>query len=239
MFKYIKAVFKGAYKILFAYPKISRYAKHKDKYSLEQRYTYVKKLVNIIFKCLDVRINVEGLEKLDNSKNYLFVSNHQGFVDALAMIHIFDDPTIFVAKKEAIKYPIAGKVITAIDAIFFDRDNIRDAVKMIRACKENLNDGRNVVIYPEGTRTKDKDYMTGEYKPGALKSAYEAKKDIVVVVIDGSYKALSKKYRKDIVINVNFLEVIDYEVYKERTTNDLTKEIQIKTNSKLLEIRKQ
>lgn len=239
MFKYIKAFFKGGYRILFAYPKINRYAKHKDKYSLEERYNYIRKLINIVFKSLGVTINVEGLDKLDNLKNYLFVSNHQSFMDALAMIYVFDNPTIFVAKKESKDYPIAGKVIDAIDAIFFDRENIRDAVRMIKACKENLSDGRSVVIYPEGTRTKDENYIPGEYKAGALKSAYETKKDIVVVVIDGSYKALSRKYKKDIAININFLEVINYDEYNVINTNDLTSQIQSKTNIKLFELRKQ
>ena len=83
-----------------------------------------------------------------------------------------------------------------IDVIFIDRENIRDAVKMVRACKEYLNNGINVAIYPEGTRAKDENYTISEYKPGALKPAYETKKSVVCVAIDGSYKVFSKKYKK-------------------------------------------
>ena len=184
MFKYIKFFFKGGYKILFLYPKIYKYAKNKDKYPIEERYAFARKLVKIFFKSFDIEVNVEGFDKIDMNEASLFVGNHQGVMDALTMIYLFEKPTCFVSKKESMKYPFVGKVDYFIDAIFLDRDNIRDAVKMVKACTYNLNNGTNVGIFPEGTRTKDENYMPGEYKAGALKPAYEAKKNIVVMMLD-------------------------------------------------------
>ena len=102
-----------------------------------------------------------------------------------------------------------------------------------------LNNGISVSIYPEGTRTKDENYMTGEYKAGALKPAYETKKDMVVIGIDGSYKVFSKKYKKNLKINVKVLDILKFGEYGSKNTTDLAKEIQDKTNQYLVEVRKQ
>ena len=239
MFKYVKAFFKGLYKILLAYPKICRYAKNKDKYPIEERYAYARKLIKIIIKAFDVEIKTEGFDKLNKDETYMIVGNHQGFIDALTLVCIFEKPMVFVSKIESKKYPFVGKVNQFIDAIFIDRDNIRDAVKMVKMCKEYLNNGRDVVIFPEGTRTRDENHMPGEYKAGALKPAYETKKKIVAIVMDGGYKVFSKKYKGKIEIKAKVLDVIDSNVYESKKTTEIAKEIEDKTIEKLIEIRKQ
>ena len=239
MFKYMKAFFRGAYKIIFAYPKICRYAKHSEKYPIEVRYAYARKLIKIIFKSLNVKVEANGLEKINKDETYYFVSNHQGVMDALTMIYLFEEPMTFVSKIESLKYPIVGKVCKMIDVFFMDRDNIRDAVKMIKNSERQLNDGLRVMIYPEGTRTKDDNYMTGEYKPGALKAAFSTKKKMASVVIDGSYKVLSKKYKKDLVVKLEVLDIYDENDYASRNTTELASEIQTKTNAKLVEFHKE
>lgn len=238
MFKYIKAFFKGLYKVVFAYPKICRYAKNKDKYSFEVRYAFLRKLIKIVFDSFDVKVNIEGFEKLNN-KSCLFVSNHQGVMDALTMIYLCDRPMTFVCKIEAMKYPVISKACQMIDVIFFDRDNIRDAVKMVKLTKNYLSSGLNVMIFPEGTRTKDENYMPGEYKAGALKPAFETKSDIATFCMDGSYKVFSKKYTTNIHVDVSLLDVLSYEKYKDENTSELAVKIQGKTKEKLTEIRKQ
>ncbi len=239
MFKYIKVIFRGAYKILFAYPKIRKYAKNRDKYSLEERYAYARKLINIVMKAFRVEIKTEGFEKINNDETYLFVGNHQGFMDALVMIYLFDKPFCFVSKKEAREYPFVGKIIYFIEGIFFDRENLRDSVRMIRECEEKLRNNRSVVIFPEGTRTRDENHMPGEFKAGALKPAYDTKTKIVVLAMDGSYKILSTKYKKDLVVNVKVVDVIDSSVYEKKNTNELSSEIKEKIINNLYEFRKQ
>lgn len=239
MFKYIKAFFKGLYKVIFNYPKICKYAKNKEKYTLEERYAYARKLIKIIFKAFDVKVKVNGLDKIDENDACLYVCNHQGVVDALTMVYLFEKPTCFVSKKEALKYPFVGKVQTFIDSIFIDRENVRDAIRMIKDCIDRLNSGTSVAIFPEGTRTRDENHMPGDYKAGALKPAYETKKKIVVLAIDGGYKVFSKKYKKDLIINVDVIETIDPSCYDVKKTTELAEEIKTKTVQKILEIRKQ
>ena len=73
MFKYIKAFFRGLYKILWAYPKICRYAKHKEKYPFEVRYAFLRKLVKILFKSFNVEVDARNIEKID-PKAFISVS---------------------------------------------------------------------------------------------------------------------------------------------------------------------
>lgn len=237
MFKYVKAVFRGAYKLLFAYPKICKYARNKDKYSLEERYSYARKLVKIIFKALNIKVETFNLEKLNNEDNLVFVCNHQGFMDALTMIYVFEKPIIFVTKKEARDYPIAGKIIYFLDAIFMDRENIRDAVRMVKECKQYLLKGVNVAIFPEGTRSRDENHCIGEYKPGALKPAYDTNKNIAYFVIDGGYTALSTKYKKQTIIKFKCIDVINSSDYKEQNTSIMAKEIENNTKKELKVLR--
>lgn len=239
MFKYVKAFFSGLYKILFAYPKIRRYAKHKDKYPIEVRYAYARKLVAILINSFKAEIITEGFEKIDMEDTFMVVGNHQGMMDALLMMHLFEKPMAFVSKIETKDYPFAGKVNESIDAIFIDRDNIRDAVKMVKTCREHLLNGRSVGIFPEGTRTKDVDRMPGEYKAGALKPVYEAKKKLVVLAIDGGYKVFSKKFKKKPIIKVKVVDIVDPSVYETKKTTELAKEIQDKTREAIIQMRKQ
>ena len=239
MFKYIKAFFKGLYKIVLAYPKIRKYAKNKDKYPIEERYAYARKLIKILVEAFDVEVNTEGLEKLDNNDTYLFVCNHQGFMDSLIFVYLFEKPLSFVAKIESRKYPIVGKVIYFIDTIFIDRDNIRDAVKMIKTSSQRLNEGKNVVIFPEGTRTKDVNKVPGEFKAGALKTVYETNKKIASFAIDGSYKVFSKKHKNGIKVQFKLIDIIDYENYKDKKTTELAKEIETATIQTVIEMSKQ
>jgi len=239
MFKYIKFFFRGGYKILFSYPKIRKYAKNKDKYSFEDRYAFVRKLVKCFLKAFKVEVNANGFDKLNNDETYLFVGNHQAVIDPLTLIYLSEKPMTFVSKKETMKYPFVGKACYIIDAIFIDRDNIRDAVRMVKLCKEYLNKGINVAIYPEGTRTKDENYYAGEYKAGAFKPAYETKKTIASIAIDGSYKVFSKKYKKNFKIDIEVMDVYDFDNYEGKNTGELAKKIQDDTNYWLRQIRKQ
>lgn len=239
MFKYLKVIFRGAYKILFAYPKIRKYAKNKDKYPIEERYAYARKLIKIVMKAFDIDVKVEGFLEIDKKEPCLYVANHQSFMDSLTLIYLFEDPICFVTKKESRDYPFVGKVCHFIDCIFLDRENLRDSIRMIKECKEKLNNGVNVCIFPEGTRTKDENFMPADYKAGALKCAYDTNKKIVVLTLDGSYKALSTKYKGKLVINVKVSEIIDPSVYKEKGTTELADYIKQKTFETLSELRKQ
>ena len=137
------------------------------------------------------------------------------------------------------KYPIVGKIDYIIDSIFLDRENPRDALNMVKKCKEHLHEGRNVVIFAEGTRSKDENISIHTYKPGAFKCVYGTGCKIVPVVIDKSYIPLSTKIKNtDKVIKIKFLDPINADEYEKLNTNDLALMIENRAKDTLEIMRK-
>ncbi|SHJ78935.1 1-acyl-sn-glycerol-3-phosphate acyltransferase [Anaerobranca californiensis DSM 14826] len=132
-----------------------------------------------------VKVEVEGLENLPEG-NMLYVGNHQSIVDIPVMLGYVPGIKGFIAKKETKKLPIINWWMEEINCVFLDRHNIRQGIKDMAKAKELLEEGKTLVIYPEGTRSKG-DQM-GEFKKGSLKIGVQGGVPIVPVAISGSYK---------------------------------------------------
>lgn len=238
--KYLGYIVHGAYRIPGYVPKLNKYLKSKETTTLEERYNHARlRIDDVLHNILRVNLQVEGIEKLNSEETYLFTPNHQGFLDPLCLIQLFKEPLIMVSKKESAKMPIVGKITKIIDAIFLDRESPRDALRMVKECQRHLNNKRSVVIFPEGTRSKDKDVSIATYKPGAFKSAYNTGAKIVPVVIEGSYipLALSKKNNKDNVIKITFLDPIDSSEYEKLNTTELATLVESRAKEELQRLR--
>ncbi|MCY6484351.1 lysophospholipid acyltransferase family protein [Clostridium aestuarii] len=177
--------------------KLNYLRKHKTKEETEK---YIHKIVinwaNNLLKVVGVTIKAEGLENIPEEA-CCFVGNHQGNFDILAIIAAIDKPIGFIAKKELKKLKIVSGWMKEIKCVFIDRSDIRESLKAINEGAENLKNGHSMVIFPEGTRSRER--QMGEFKKGSLKMALKAKAPIVPVTIDGSYKIFEKnngRFRK-------------------------------------------
>ena len=234
--KYCGYISHGAIRILGYPKKLNYYIKNKENTTLEERYNHARLRVDdVLNNILRVNLQVEGLEKLNDGETYLFTPNHQGFIDPLCLIQLIKNPLIMVSKKESYKMPIVGKITRIIDAIFLDRESPRDALRMVKECKEHLNNGRSVVIFPEGTRSKNKEVSIATYKPGAFKSAYGTNAKIVPVVIEGTYIPLSikRKNKKNNLVKISFLDPISKEEYEKLNTTELASLVETRAKEKL------
>ena len=85
---------------------------------------------------------------------------------------MFDKPTGIVAKKELAKIPVLSYWMKKINCVFLDRNDLRDGVKMIVTCINNISAGISMWIFPEGTRCKSKNPQDLlEFKSGSFKIA--------------------------------------------------------------------
>lgn len=132
---------------------------------------------------------VEGMENLPPGGAVL-VANHQSVVDIPMLLAAFPRPVGFLAKRELGEIPLFGKAMAAAGNLFVDRDDPRDAVRMLREAGARLHDGRLVVVFPEGTRSGDG--SIGEFRPGAFYLAQKSGASIVPVYLDGGYRAIPK-----------------------------------------------
>jgi 1-acyl-sn-glycerol-3-phosphate acyltransferase len=132
---------------------------------------------------------VEGAENLP-SGGAVLVANHQSVVDIPMLLAAFPRPVRFLAKRELGEIPLLGKAMAAAGNLFIDREDPRDAVRMIREVGARLRDGGLVVVFPEGTRSIDG--SIGEFRPGAFYVARKSGAPVVPVYIDGGYRAIPK-----------------------------------------------
>lgn len=110
-----------------------------------------------------VKVEARGLENRPSGAA-LVASKHQGMLDVVAMIAFLPD-ACFVLKKELMPLPFFGWFAWKTKMIAVDRQGHAKALKdMARQARDRLAEGRQIIIFPEGTRTAPG--APGEYKPG-------------------------------------------------------------------------
>ncbi|MEJ8553030.1 lysophospholipid acyltransferase family protein [Tepidibacter sp. Z1-5] len=180
------------------------------------------------------KVNVIGEDNIPNNEAVLFVSNHQGNFDIPILLGFIKKPKAFVAKEELKKLPLLRTWMEYMNCIFLNRSNNRESVKSIKQGINNLKQGYSMVIFPEGTRSKDG--KLGEFKPGALKLATKSKVSIVPVTINGS-KDIMKKGSfiiRPAEVEVIISEPVEITEGMDKDTKSLTENIKniIKSNLK-------
>ncbi len=135
-------------------------------------------------------IKVTGEEYIPKNDPVLFVSNHQGNFDIPILLGFIQKPKAFVAKEELRKFPMVSIWMKYMNCIFMDRNNPRESIKAINEGVKILKEGYSLVIFPEGTRSKDG--KLGEFKAGALKLATKSGVPIIPITIKGSNGIMEK-----------------------------------------------
>lgn len=117
-------------------------------------------------------VNVQGIEHIDESKQYVIMPNHQSEWDTIVP-QTFLPPFVFVLKKELFAIPIFGWGLKLSYAIGIDRSKGREALRQISSGSEKaFEKGFSVLIFPEGTRQP---YGTlGRFLPGGAYLAHHS-----------------------------------------------------------------
>ena len=223
--KFFRSYFFCLVYLIFVRPKVKKMIKHKDRYSIETRYNYFLEKANAVSKLLKIRIEVKGLEHVAHKGPLLFIPNHNSVFDPVILAMVIDDPIVFISKKEAAKKPFFGKCLELIDTLLIDRNNLRQSMQIMNDAKDVINSGRNVCVFPEGTRNKTRSYDLLDFKPGSLKIATDTACPIAPVVIKGTKDIFSSKVKQHYIIKMEFLPTIDPEIYDNTTTLELSKQI--------------
>lgn len=149
-----------------------------------------KKWARSLVKIAGVTVETTGEENIPHEGSVLFVSNHQGNFDIPILMGYIEKPKAFIAKIELLKVPLLRTWMTHLKCVFMDRSDIRQSLKVINQAADHLKEGYSMVIFPEGTRSKNK--TLGKFKPGSLKLAFKAGVPIVPIAIQGSYKIMEQ-----------------------------------------------
>jgi putative phosphoserine phosphatase/1-acylglycerol-3-phosphate O-acyltransferase len=123
-----------------------------------------------------IDLEVEGAENLKRNQPAIFIFNHQSMLDAMVLAHLLRRDVVALCKKEMADNPLVGPLLRTTDTIFVNREK-RDQSKLLRQALGVLEEGRSLVISPEGTRS-----TLGEIQPFKHGAFYLAKKAGVPVI---------------------------------------------------------
>jgi 1-acyl-sn-glycerol-3-phosphate acyltransferase len=141
---------------------------------------------------LTMRIKTEGVEKLPKG-GYVLVGNHLSYLDPLAFaysvyLHMKRVPH-YLAKASLFKVPILGFLLPKVGQIPVFRGG-KSNEEPLRAAKEFIKAGQVVVVFPEGTLTRDPELWPMRGKSGAIRMAAELGVPIVPAAHWGVHKVL-------------------------------------------------
>jgi 1-acyl-sn-glycerol-3-phosphate acyltransferase len=185
-----------------------------------------------------VKVRVHGRERIDPTKAYLFMANHQSNFDIPILTAAFDTLQVrWVSKQEVRKVPIIGLCMQRTHQVLVDRDSPTQAVAVIRQVKALLAANISAVFFPEGTRTRDGHLQP--FKPGGFAVATEAKVPVIPTVINGS-RALWPPGGVDLrpgTVDVIFCDPIsvDFHLNKKAAREDLLSKVHAAIAEKLQE----
>lgn len=204
--------------------KLCYYASHIDKYTDEYINKFLKKIVKSANKGGNVEIISSGAENIPEENGFIFYPNHQGMYDMLAIIDACDKPVSAVAKIEVSKVQGLKQVMACLKGHYMDRDDVRQSMKVIMDVTKEVKEGRNYIIFAEGTRSKKGNQLL-DFKGGSFKAATKAKCPIIPVAMLDSFKPFDTGTIDPVKVQVHFLEPLLYEEYKDMNTNEIAKEV--------------
>ena len=204
-----------------AWFKLCKYAKNADKYSRQEMYDHIHYIMRLAVTSGNLDFKVYGEDNLPKEDGFLLYGNHQGFFDAVALIAACKRPIAAVFKKELSNIPFCKQVIACTKSYSMDREDVRQSMEVImQVSKDVVNEKKNIVIFPEGTRSKNGNKM-GEFHAGSFKSAQKAKCPIVPFVFINSSRVLEDKGIGPMTVQLHFLKPIPFEEYKPMKTVEI------------------
>jgi 1-acyl-sn-glycerol-3-phosphate acyltransferase len=133
------------------------------------------------------RFRTSGVTIDDPRRPYVILSNHESFVDMLLLSHLPWEMK-WLSKETVFKIPLVGWLMTMAGDVRLIRGNKESIVEAMKDCSDRLGKRTSVMLFPEGTRTRDG--SLGQFKDGAFRLAIEHQVPILPMVVNGTREAL-------------------------------------------------
>lgn len=177
--------------------------------------------LKIALSACNVKTVIEGEEKIPKEP-FLLIQNHKAMFDPIVTLTLLGKYRLgFITKPENFNLPIINKLMHRVCCIAIDRENPRNAVKSINGAAENIKNGVcSMVIYPEGTRARDREML--DFHAGSFKIATKSGAPIVVTTIDNTNLVHRNAPFKKTVITLRVCGVIPAEEVLASSTAELS-----------------
>src|SRR3989338_9116566 len=143
-----------------------------------------------LMKLGGVNLEISGRENLPKNETVVYMANHQSDLDWPVIFMAVPGQYLFLAKKELFDVPVFGTYMRIQKYIPIDRDKIRKSLKTYEDVVGRIKSGNSIVIYPEGTRSYNKELQ--RFKSFSFAFLQEARVRVVPIAIDGSINIQKK-----------------------------------------------
>ena len=208
------------FRVPVLFPRLWHYAKHTDKYPELEKWTLIHRILGYAVKAGNVDLQVYGKENLPAEDGFVMYGNHQGMFDVVALAADCQRPLAAVLKKELADVPMLKQIRECTHSFAMDREDVRQSLTVIKGVTEEVQKGRNFLIFPEGTRSRNGNIM-GEFHGGSFRAAMKAQCPIVPLCFVDSFKVLDQKGSKRVSVQMHYLKPIPYEEYTDMKTVEL------------------
>lgn len=123
-----------------------------------------------------------------SQRHMIYAPTHSSMLEVFAMVSLVPDG-VTIAIIESTRWPIIGQAVRWGGQIVVDRANHVQAMQAVRDAEETISS--NLLIYPEGTRTRTG--ALGKFKHGAAKISIARNMPVVPVAISGGFESLPKR----------------------------------------------
>lgn len=168
-------------------------------------------------------LRVEGREHFPDEGGALVCANHQSFFDPILVGLTCDRRLNYLARKSLFKVPLLKHIIRFMDSIPVDRSG--GGIEGLKETLKRLRRGELVLIFPEGTRTRDGELAP--LKPGFCALVRRGRTAVVPVAIDGAFHAWPRtaKLPRLARIHIEIGEPIPPELAEQLTDEQLVAEL--------------
>ena len=105
-----------------------------------------------------------------------------------------------------------------------DREDLRQSMQVINQVAKEVQQGRNYIIFAEGTRSKMGNKLL-EFKGGSFKAAQKAKCPIVPCALINSFVPFDENSVRQVTVKLLYLKPLYYEEYRHMRSNEIAEEV--------------
>ncbi len=147
-----------------------------------------KAMIQWIFRVLvwgtGSKVTVLGRENIPKDRSALFIGNHRNIFDIIATYPHMPRITGYVAKDTLNSIPVFNVWARNIHCLFFNRNDLKEGMKMILNGIAMLKKGESVFVFPEGTRNKNEQELPLlPFHDGSFRMAVKSGCPVVPVAI--------------------------------------------------------